>query len=50
VEDGIATADDSEGADTWAGRFFRIDLDKRHYCMITVPAPWRDTSGPMFTW
>jgi len=28
--------------------FFHYDLDARAFCMITVPAPWRDTPGP--TW
>jgi hypothetical protein len=28
--------------------FFNYDLERRAYCMITVPAPWRDTPGP--TW
>ncbi|MFN7994104.1 MAG: hypothetical protein U0Q18_10905 [Bryobacteraceae bacterium] len=28
--------------------FFHYDPDTRAYCMITVPAPWRDTPGP--TW
>jgi hypothetical protein len=28
--------------------FFHYDPDVRAYCMITVPAPWRDTPGP--TW
>ena len=28
--------------------FFSYDPDRRAYCMITVPAPWRDTPGP--TW
>ena len=28
--------------------FFNYDPDTRAYCMITVPAPWRDTPGP--TW
>ena len=28
--------------------FFNYDVDRRAYCMITVPAPWRDTPGP--TW
>jgi hypothetical protein len=35
----------------WIGRhagFFNYDPDARAYCMITVPAPWRDTPGP--TW
>ena len=28
--------------------FFNYDPERRAYCMITVPAPWRDTPGP--TW
>jgi hypothetical protein len=28
--------------------FFAYDADCQTYCMITVPAPWRDTPGP--TW
>jgi hypothetical protein len=28
--------------------FFNYDPDRRAYCMITIPAPWRDTPGP--TW
>ena len=28
--------------------FFNYDPEKRAYCMITIPAPWRDTPGP--TW
>ncbi len=28
--------------------FFHYDPEIRAYCMITVPAPWRDTPGP--TW
>lgn len=28
--------------------FFNYDLDTRSFCMITIPAPWRDTPGP--TW
>lgn len=30
------------------GGFFNYDPDFRSYCMITIPAPWRDTPGP--TW
>jgi len=37
-----------EGADPAAGRVFQLDLDTRRYCTITVPAPWRDTPGPMW--
>jgi hypothetical protein len=28
--------------------FFHYDADSRCYCMLVVPAPWRDTPGP--TW
>ena len=28
--------------------FFSFDAQTRRYCMLTVPAPWRDTPGP--TW
>ena len=28
--------------------FFNYDPETRAYCMITIPAPWRDTPGP--TW
>jgi hypothetical protein len=28
--------------------FFNYDPKTLQYCMITVPAPWRDTPGP--TW
>ena len=28
--------------------FFNFDPERAAYCMITVPAPWRDTPGP--TW
>jgi len=28
--------------------FFNYDPDRRAFCMITIPAPWRDTPGP--TW
>jgi hypothetical protein len=28
--------------------FFHFNPDTRSFCMITVPAPWRDTPGP--TW
>jgi len=28
--------------------FFNYDPERRAYCMLTIPAPWRDTPGP--TW
>lgn len=27
---------------------FAFDLEQRTYCIVTIPAPWRDTPGP--TW
>jgi hypothetical protein len=48
VEAGYATfAEWKELIGRHAG-FFHYDPDTRAYCMITVPAPWRDTPGP--TW
>jgi hypothetical protein len=29
--------------------FFNYDPERSAYCMITVPAPWRDTPGPTWT-
>ena len=48
VEAGHATP--AEWKDLFARHagFFHYDPDTRAYCMITVPAPWRDTPGP--TW
>ena len=48
VEAGFATF---EKWKTLIGRhagFFNYDPETSAYCMITVPAPWRDTPGP--TW
>ena len=48
VEAGYATfAEWKELIARHAG-FFNYNPDTRAYCMITVPAPWRDTPGP--TW
>jgi hypothetical protein len=48
VEAGIATADEWKALIRRQAGFFSFDPGTRHYCMITVPAPWRDTPGP--TW
>jgi hypothetical protein len=48
VEAGYATLEEWRH---WIGRqagFFHYDPETRAYCMITIPAPWRDTPGP--TW
>jgi hypothetical protein len=48
VEAGLATfAEWKELIGRHAG-FFNYDPERRAYCIITVPAPWRDTPGP--TW
>jgi hypothetical protein len=48
VEAGYATfAEWKELIGRHAG-FFNYDPEARAYCMITAPAPWRDTPGP--TW
>lgn len=48
VEAGVATADEWKRLIRRHAGFFSFDPDTRHYCMITVSAPWRDTPGP--TW
>lgn len=48
VEAGLATADQWRRLIGGHAGFFSFDPDARHYAMITVPAPWRDTPGP--TW
>ena len=48
VEAGVATADEWKALIRRQAGFFSFDPDTRHYCMISVPAPWRDTPGP--TW
>ncbi|HLY17479.1 MAG TPA: hypothetical protein VKR61_09650 [Bryobacteraceae bacterium] len=48
VEAGIGTADEWKRLIRRQAGFFSFDPDTRHYCIITVPAPWRDTPGP--TW
>ncbi len=48
VEAGHATAVEWKGLIGRHAGFFNYDPDTRAYCMITVPAPWRDTPGP--TW
>src|SRR5215467_12210620 len=48
VEAGFATFEEWK---TLIGRhagFFNYDPESHAYCMVTIPAPWRDTPGP--TW
>ena len=48
VEAGYATFAEWKGLFVRHAGFFNYDPQSRAYCMITVPAPWRDTPGP--TW
>ena len=48
IEAGRATPEEWRRLVSRQAGFFSLDPDTRHYCMITVPAPWRDTPGP--TW
>jgi len=48
VEAGYATFDEWKNLIVRHAGFFNYDPEARAFCMITVPAPWRDTPGP--TW
>ena len=48
IEAGYATFDEWKQLIKRQAGFFNFDADRKEYCMVTVPAPWRDTPGP--TW
>ena len=48
IEAGYATFDEWKLLIARHAGFFNYDPESRTFCMITVPAPWRDTPGP--TW
>jgi hypothetical protein len=48
IEAGSATVEEWRALIKKQAGFFSFDADRREYCMITAPAPWRDTPGP--TW
>jgi len=48
VEAGLARPEEWKRLIGRHAGFFSFDPDTRQYCMIRVPAPWRDTPGP--TW
>lgn len=48
VEVGVAQGEDSRRLVRSHNGFFYLNPDTSDYCLITVPAPWRDTPGP--TW
>jgi hypothetical protein len=48
IEAGVASLEEWRELMPRQAGFFSYDTDTRAYCVITVPAPWRDTPGP--TW
>src|SRR5215831_9498657 len=48
IEAGHATVDEWKQLFSRHAGFFNYDPATSAYCMITIPAPWRDTPGP--TW
>ena len=48
VEAGYATPAEWRELIVRHAGFFNYDPERQAYCLITVPAPWRDTPGP--TW
>lgn len=48
IEAGCATLEEWRSIIKRQAGFFHFDPATGHYCMVTVPAPWRDTPGP--TW
>jgi hypothetical protein len=48
MEAGFATHDEWKRIQPRHTGFFNYDPETRAYCVLTVPAPWRDTPGP--TW
>ena len=48
IEAGIASTEESQRLIRRHSGFFHIDGPTGSYCMVVVPAPWRDTPGP--TW
>lgn len=48
IEAGLAAPEEWRHLMNRQAGFFSFDPGTRQYCMIVVPAPWRDTPGP--TW
>ena len=48
IEAGFATVAEWKQLISRHAGFFSYDPDTHTYCIITIPAPWRDTPGP--TW
>lgn len=48
LEAGHASPDEFQTLLPRHAGFFHYDPDSRAYCLLTIPAPWRETPGP--TW
>lgn len=48
IEAGCATPEEWRRLICRHAGYFHFDPDTRQYCLLTVPAPWRETPGP--TW
>lgn len=48
IEAGVATPEEWKTLISRQAGFFSYDTERSEFCMITIPAPWRDTPGP--TW
>jgi len=48
IEAGLATPEEWRDLIGRQAGFFSFDPGTRQYCIVKVPAPWRDTPGP--TW
>ena len=48
VEAGRATPEEWRALIGRQAGFFNFDPDTRQYCLVRVPAPWRDTPGPLW--
>jgi hypothetical protein len=48
IEIGSAATEEARASLRRRGGLFHLDEERLCYCVITVPAPWRDTPGP--TW
>ncbi len=48
IEAGVATFEEWKMLIKRQAGFFYFDPERGEYCVMTVPAPWRDTPGP--TW
>ena len=46
IEAGLASPEEWRSLQRRHAGFFHYDPERMTYCMLTIPAPWRDTPGP----